>query len=205
MSIYPDLPRARRSALARDALALVLLAGFVWLGIHVHDELDQLAGVGNGVTAAGEAVRSGFLSAASAAAGIPIAGGAIAGALRDAARATGGHIISLGQISAASAGHLATVVGLVVWGVPSLLLLGLALPARIREIRRLRELRRALRARNREERLRLLALRAVLTVPDEILFAHSADPAGDLMSGRYEPLAEAALQAAGVSADRLGL
>jgi hypothetical protein len=205
MSIYPDLPGARRSALARDALLLVLLASFVWLGIRVHHDLGQLSGVGRGVTAAGDAVRSGFLSAASAAAGIPIAGGAIADALRAAGRATGGHIVNLGQTSAATADQLATIVGLVVWGVPTLLLVGLAVPSRIREIRRLRALRRALRAPNREQRLRLIALRAVLTVPDEVLFAYTADPAGDLLSGRYEPLAEAALEAAGVSADRLGL
>ena len=152
------------------------------------------------MTDAGSGIRSGFLSAASAASTVPLAGDAVAGALRSAAAATGGNVIAVGRAGAQGAHHLGTILGLLMWGIPSLLLLGLIAPRRLREVRELRALRLALDASDGGARQRLLALRAVMSLPDEALFAHSSDPAGDLLAGRYEPLAAAALEAGGVSA-----
>jgi hypothetical protein len=157
-----------------------------------------LAVLGTGVADAGSGIRSGFLSAGNAAANIPLAGDAISGALRSAAGATGGNLVAIGHSGENDAHHLGTVLGLLMWGIPSLLLLALILPRRVREIRELRALRMALRGPDAAARQRLLALRAVMTMPDEFLFSHSADPAGDLVAGRYQPLAEAALEAGGV-------
>ncbi len=148
---------------------------------------------------AGSGIRSAFLSAASAASNVPLAGDAIAGALRSAAGATGGNLVAIGHSGENGAHHLGTVLGLLMWGIPSLLLLALILPRRLREMRELRTLRLALRAPNAAARQRLLALRAVMSLPDDVLFAHSSDPAGDLLAGRYEPLAAAALEAGGVT------
>ncbi len=198
-SLYPDLPGPRVQALARDALTLLLLLVFAWLGLRVKHDVDRLDAFGTGVIAAGSGLRSGFLDAASAASNVPLAGGAIAGALRGAAGSTGGGVVSVGRAGVNGAHHLGTILGLLMWGIPSLLLLVLVLPRRWREVRELRELRRALRAPDAQARQRLLALRAALSAPDEVLFAHSSDPAGDLLAGRYEPLAAAALEAGGVS------
>jgi hypothetical protein len=154
--------------------------------------------LGTGVTDAGSGIRSGFLNAASAASNVPLAGDAVAGALRSAAGATGGNLITVGRAGAQGAHHLGTILGLLMWAVPTLLLLVLIVPRRVREHRELRALRLALHAPDGGARQRLLALRAVASLPDEDLFAHSADPAGDLLAGRYEPLAAAALEAGGV-------
>jgi hypothetical protein len=197
--LYPDLRGPRVRAVARDALTLLLLAGLAWLGFRVKHAVDGLAVLGTGVADAGSGIRSGFLSAASVVGNVPLAGDALSGALRSAAGATGGNLVAVGHTGESDAHHLGTILGLLMWGVPSLLLLGLVLPRRLREIRELRALRLALRAPNAEARRRLLALRAVMTMPDELLFSHSADPAGDLLAGRYEPLAAAALEAGGVS------
>ena len=202
MGIYPDLLRPRARAVARDALTVALLVLFAYLGIRVHHDVDQLSRLGQGVTEAGNSIRSALTSAASTVAGIPLAGGPISDALRSAAVTTGGGVGSIGRAGATSAHHLAVILGWLMWGLPSLLLLVLVLPRRIREIRHLRHLRRALRGPNAEERRRLLALRAALTLPEAALFARTADPAGDLLAGRYEPLAAAALEAGGVRADR---
>lgn len=185
--------------LARDALTLLLLIVFVWLGLRVKHDVDQLDVLGNGVADAGSGIRTGFLSAASAAGSIPLAGGALSGALRSAAGATGGNVVAVGRAGAAGAHHLGTVLGLLIWGIPTLLLLLLVLPRRIREVRQLRYLRRTLTGPRAEQRQRLLAARAVMTLPEDTLFAHSPDPAGDLLAGRYEGLAAAALEAGGVS------
>jgi hypothetical protein len=198
-SLYPDLPGPRLQALARDALTLLLLATFAWLGLRVKHDVDRLAVLGVGVVDAGSGIRSGFLSAASAAGNIPLAGDAISGALRSAAASTGGSVIAVGRAGVNGAHHLGTILGLLIWGIPSLLLLALILPRRWRESRDLRELRRALSSPDAAARQRLLALRAAVNMPDEVLFAYSADPAGDLLAGRYEPLAAAALEAGGVN------
>jgi hypothetical protein len=87
-SLYPDLPGPRTQALARDAVVLLVLLGFAWLGLRVMHDVDQLDVLGKGVVDAGSGIRAGFLSAASAAANVPLAGGAVAGALRSAAGST---------------------------------------------------------------------------------------------------------------------
>ena len=84
------------------------------------------------------------------------------------------------------------------WGIPSLLLLLLTLPGRISSVRQVRRARLALTAQDAEQRQRLLALRAVLTLPDETLFAYTAEPGGDLVAGRFAALACAELEAIGV-------
>jgi hypothetical protein len=184
--------------LARDALTLLLLAAFVWLGFRVKHDVDRLGVLGIGVTDAGSGIWKGFLSAASTAGNVPLAGGALSDLLRNAAGATGGNVIAVGRAGTNGAHHLATVLGLLMWGIPTLLLL-LVLPRRIREARQLRYLRRALTGPNAEQRQRLLAARAVMTLPEDVLFAHSSDPAGDLLAGRYEGLAAAAFEAGGVT------
>lgn len=161
--------------------------------------MDQLDVLGIGVADAGSGIRSGFLSAASAVGNVPLAGDALSGALRSAAGATGGQLIAVGHSGETGAHHLGTILGLLMWGIPTLLLLLLVLPRRIREGRQLSYLRRTLTGPDAEQRRRLLAVRALMTLPDDVLFAHSSDPAGDLLAGRYEGLAAAALEAGGVS------
>jgi hypothetical protein len=196
--IYPDRGDLRLRAVSHDALVFLLLIAFAWLGVRVHQDVDRLSALGTGVVDAGNSVRTGFSAAASAVGGIPLAGGPLASGLRDAAGATGGNVVAVGRAGSDSAHHLALVLGLASWAVPSLLLLALVLPRRIHEVRELRQLRRALSAANAEQRRHLLALRAVLTLPEEVLFAYSADPAADLLAGRYERLTAAALESGGI-------
>jgi hypothetical protein len=200
MNAYPDLPGPRTRLLARDAMVVLLLILFVWLGIRVYRDVDALSGLGRGVVDAGQSVQAGFSSAASAAANVPLGGDAIAGALRSVGSNTGGEVAAIGHTGERSAHRLAVVLGLLMWALPSGLLLGLVLPRRIRAARDLRDGRRALRGPDSEERRRLLAVRAVLTLPDDDLLRHSTDPGGDLLAGRYENLAAAKLETMGIRA-----
>jgi hypothetical protein len=84
------------------------------------------------------------------------------------------------------------------WGIPSLLVLLVTLPGRIASARQVRRARLALTAPDAEQRQRLLAVRALLTLPDETLFAYTADPGGDLVAGRFAALASAELEAMGI-------
>jgi hypothetical protein len=200
MTLYPDLPGPRAQAITRDALLVILLVVFAWLGVRVHDAVGGLQSVGTGVSQAGTSVQQGFASAAAAVSGVPIVGGSLAHDLRSASGATGGQLVALGHDGNAAIRHLATVLGLTTWAVPSLLFLALALPPRLREVRRLRAMRSALSGPDALARRRLLAFRAVARAPVSSLLAVSEDPVADLLAGRTEALAAAALEAEGVSA-----
>jgi RNase P protein component len=188
------LVRARRWRQIGYDLALVLcLALFAWLGLRVYHSVDQLTSLGRGVSQAGSQVSAGFTAAASAARGIPVIGGPLAAALAHGGSAAGGEVRSIGRAGERSAHHLATLLGLVTWGLPTALLLILVFPGRaIRAVRRARA-RRAIRAARSDEERRLIALRALVVLPDRELFAHTPDPAGDMLAGRYDGLIAAAL------------
>jgi hypothetical protein len=56
MRLYPDIPARRFRTFVRDALVLILLLCFALIGLWVHDLVDKLAVLGEGVRKAGSAV-----------------------------------------------------------------------------------------------------------------------------------------------------
>jgi hypothetical protein len=75
---YPQLTAARIGTISRDLLIVALLLLFALFGKAVHDAVDALAVLGEGVRSSGEAVQGGFESAADAVDGTPIVGGDLA-------------------------------------------------------------------------------------------------------------------------------
>lgn len=201
MRFYPDPPLQRLDLIARD-LALVL--GLVLLGkigLEVHDAVDKLAVLGEGVETAGGAVSSGFDSAADAVDGTPLVGDEIGDALRAAGEGSGGEAEELGRGGAGAAHDLADLLGLVVFGLPAALVLLWVVPPRIRQIRRLNAAVRALQLPT-EERRRLVAMRAAFSLPYGTLLEYTRDPLGDLEAGRYDALVRAELEGAGLRPPR---
>src|SRR4051794_14500113 len=97
MRIYPEVPSRRANAIFRDALVVALLVLFAWIGLAVHDAVDELAVLGHGVAVAGTSVEGGFDSAGDAVDGVPLVGGPLADALRGAGEGTGGNVADLGR------------------------------------------------------------------------------------------------------------
>lgn len=201
MRLYPDSRVARLQALGRDALAIVLLVLLAWLGVAVHDAVDRLAVLGEGVNDAGSAVQGGFESAAEAVDGIPVVGDEIAGGLRGAGEGTGGNVAALGRQGEDAVHRLAKLLGLLVFGLPAVLVLTSWLPARVAQIRRLNAAARALAEPTSPERRRLIAMRAAFGLPYGQLLQYTRDPLGDLADGRYDALVAAALDDAGLRRD----
>jgi hypothetical protein len=56
MRFYPDLPARRLRSLVRDVLIVAALVAFALLGLWVHDLIDKLAVLGEGVRKVGSAV-----------------------------------------------------------------------------------------------------------------------------------------------------
>jgi hypothetical protein len=202
MRLYPDTADDRGRAVARDALVLLTLFVLAWLGLKVHDAVDELAVLGTGVRDTGEAVQSGFERAGEAAGGIPVVGGEVADALRDAGEGTGGEVAEAGREGEERVHDLADLLGVLFFAIPASILLVTTLPGRIRQVRELNATQRLLDL-SSDERRRLVAMRAAFSLPARALARHTRDPIGDLAAGRYEPLIEAAYDEAGLNPRRL--
>jgi hypothetical protein len=198
MRLYPQLHGPRARTLSADVASIVLLVLFALAGLKVHDAVDRLAVLGEGVQATGGAVQGGFESAADAVDGTPVVGGDIADGLRSAGQSSGGEVSDLGQQGEDNVHRAATVLGLVTFALPAVLLLATWLPGRTAQIRKLRDAEQVLGDRATPERRKLLAMRAAFSLPYGQLLTYTPDPMGDLEGGRYDALVAAALEDAGL-------
>jgi len=199
MRIYPDTPNERGRAVARDALTLLALFVLAWLAVKVHNAVDQLAVLGTGVRDTGTAVQDSFEGAADAVSGLPVVGGEVGDALRDAGSGTGGEVADAGREGEERVHDLANLLGFLFFAIPASILLVATLPGRIRQIRELTAAQRLLGEPISDERRRLLAMRAAFSLPARDLVRHTQDPLGDLETGRYDALIEAAYAAEGLA------
>jgi hypothetical protein len=116
MRLYPDVPSRRAATLAYDALLVILLLAFALIGLKVHDTVDRLAVLGEGVRKAGAAV--------------PL---------------VGNPVEDLGRRGENDVHHLANLLGLVVFGLPAAMSVWHFLPRRVAQVRRLTIADRVLR------------------------------------------------------------
>ena len=202
MRFYPDVPEQRWGLVFRDLALLLALVVFAKLGLIVHDAVDKLAVLGEGVESAGNAVTGGFESAAEAVDGTPIVGDEIAGGLRQAGEGTGGEAVDLGRGGAGAAHDLADLLGLIVFAVPAAMLMLWQLPPRIARWRRLNAAASVLRDPVAPGRLELVASRAAFGLPYGTLLRYTKDPLGDLDAGRYDALVRAELEESGLRVRR---
>jgi hypothetical protein len=202
MRFYPDIPTRRVSTLVRDLLTVALLVLLAWIALKVHDAVDRLAVLGEGVNEAGSSIEDGFESAADAVDGTPIVGGDLADGLRGAGEGSGGNVSELGQDGVDKTHQLADILGLVTFFVPATFLVLRVVPARIGQVRQLTAAERMLLGRETPEQQRLIAMRAAFALPYGQLLAYTRDPLGDLEQGRYDALVEAVLEDAGLRSSR---
>ena len=200
MRFYPQVPARRLATLLRDLAVVVALVLLAWLGLAVHDAVDRLAVFGEGVAGAGTAVQSGFESAAGQVERTPLIGDRLAGGLRAAGEGTGGNVASLGRQGEDAVHRLATLLGLLVFGLPAALVLAQWLPRRIAQVRQLTAAARVLADPGSRERQRVIAMRAAMALPYGQLVRYTRDPLGDLAAERYDGLVAAALDDAGLRA-----
>lgn len=200
MRLYPEVRSLRAATFLRDVLVVVLLVLFAWIGLAVHEAVDDLAVLGEGVQDAGGAVLGGFESAADAVDDTPLIGDDLAGALEGAGAGTGGNVVELGERGESSVHRLANILGLIVFGLPTLLVLLWYLPRRIEQVRRLHDAGLVLGEHVDPARRRVVAMRAAFSLPYGRLLKYTRDPLGDLAAERYDPLIAAALEDAGLRA-----
>lgn len=195
--LYPDQPGRRLDLIARDVAVVLALVFFGLIALEVHDAVDRLAVLGEGVESAGKGVSGGFDAAAEAVDGTPVIGDDLGDALRGAGEGSGGEVEELGRGGAGAAHDLADLLGILFFALPAALLLLLALPPRVRQVRRLNAAAKAVGELSPERR-RLLAMRAAFGLPYGELLRFTKDPLGDLEAGRFDALVAAELEQAGL-------
>ena len=199
LTLYPDVPSARRSQILRDLLVVALVILFVWVGVKVHDLVAALAVLGHGITETGNSVQGAFDSVGNAVSNVPIVGGALGDAFHGAGNGTGGNLADLGQQGEDAVYLLARTLGIVTALLPISVLLVAVLPRRIRTIREMSSARAVSHIDlDDPERRRLLAMRAAFGLPYRELLPWTKDPFGDLTSGNYDALVAAALADVGL-------
>ena len=164
----------------------------------MHDVVNELAVLGFGVKDAGTSVHNGFSSAARVVEGIPFCSDRLAGALESAGQGSGGNVAALGQSGVDKVHRLALLLGFIVFALPTIIVLLIMVPPRIRQIRQLGAWNAALVYRHHPERRRLLAMRAAFGLSYLTLLGYTKDPIGDLAAGRFDPLVAAALDDVGI-------
>ena len=195
MRIYPDQTGRRIDLIARDLAVALALVLFALIALEVHDAVDQLAVLGEGVESAGRGVSGGFEAAADAVDGTPLIGDELGDALRGAGEGSGGEVEDLGRGGSGAAHDLANLLGFLFFALPSAVLLLLTVPPRVRQVWRLNA---TAVGELSGERRRLLAMRAAFGLPYGELLRFTKDPLGDLESGRYDALVAAELDQAGL-------
>jgi hypothetical protein len=199
LTLYPDVPSARRGQVVRDLLVLGLIALFVWVGVSVYHLVDALSVLGQGVSSAGNGIQGAFDSVGDAVSNVPIVGDSLGGAFHGAGDATGGNLSDLGQQGQDAVHLLARTIGIITAGLPIAVLLVAVLPRRIRSIREMSSARALTGIDLADpERARLLAMRAAFGLPFRELLPYTKDPFGDLAEGRYDALVRAALADVGL-------
>jgi hypothetical protein len=109
MRLYPNVASRFVATAAYDALLLLLLAVFAYVGLKVHDAIDGLSVLGEGVRKAGDTIPLGV----------------------------GDPISDLGRSGEDRVHHLANVLGLVTFALPATLAIWHFLPRRLAQIKRL--------------------------------------------------------------------
>jgi hypothetical protein len=203
MKLYPDLPRRRAATLAADAAVLLALLAFAWVGLTVHDAVEELTAVSQGVQEVGGTVERSFEQAGEAVGGAPLVGGQVRDALQDAGRGTGGRAVAAGREGESSIRSLADLLGWLSFVIPGALLLSRYAPPRVEQVRKLTAAQRVLATPVEDEQRRaLLAQRAAFGLPYSTLLRYTDDPLGDLRAERYDALVRAELEEAGLRAPR---
>ena len=184
MRFYPDIPHRFANRVVGDFLVIAALVLLALLGLRVRDTVNKLAVVPQGVRETGSAVQSGFHDAADAVHGVPIIGGDLSDAFDSAGEGSGGRVQALGDEGVDRTHRLANLLGLLVFGLPAVLVLSRYVPGRVEQIRNLTAASKVLDERASPERRRLVAMRAAFALPYETLLRYTADPLGDLAAAR---------------------
>lgn len=174
MKLYADAPGRRTRQLLADALFILWLIGWVWIGHVVQHGTMQLAGVGRQTNTSATQLANGLSSAGSSLGGIPVVGGGISAPF-DQMSSASQALASAGRSQVTAVHRLSWVLGVSIAAIPILTVGVFFVPVRWRFAR---EATAGARFIDASEDLDLFALRALARQPMHVLAKVSDDPAG---------------------------
>jgi hypothetical protein len=203
VTIYPESWPGRLGRLLLDLLAVAWTAGWALAGWTVYRLVSGLEVVADSITRTGDTFNGwvGVFRSASPG-GIPGLSGALRGLADGLQRSAGDPLVRDGVLAHTRIEQVATALGLFVAVLPIVSITGLYLLWRTRDARELSAAAAFVLSAERTGRIEqanaVLAHRAVALLPFRQLMRASADPIGDLTSGRHEALAGAMLRRVGM-------
>ncbi len=195
--LYAQTPLRRGAQVLADVLVLAWVVAWAVVGRAVHAATLALGEPGLVLESGAQGVSRQLGRAGEVAGGVPFVGDELAGPFTAAGQAATG-IADAGRRQVEVVGDLAALLGLVVAGIPVLLVVAVWLALRVRFARRASSVRRLL---SQGADMRLFALRALVRQPVERIAAVSADPLGGWRGDDdavVQGLARLELRAAGV-------
>jgi hypothetical protein len=202
LTIYPWRWAGRLWRLLLDILVVLWTGGWALAGWTVYQLVAALQVVADAISRTGTTFNDWVHAFESAVpGGIPGLSGAMSSLAAILHRSAGDPLIQSGMQAHDTIQRLAIAMGLFVGLLPILMVTGLYLVWRVRDVRELTAAADFVRAAERGGRVReanaVLAHRAVALLPFRQLMRASPDPIGDLAAGRHEALAAAMLRRAG--------
>lgn len=172
MQLYADVPRRRARQVGGDALTAGGIALSVWAGVGVHRLIDRLAEPGRAAQEAGLSVARSAERGQAAVADVPLVGDGLRRPFE--ALADGGvSLADAGQAQQAFVADLAWWVAVIVAALPVIVLLAVYVPRRVRWVR---EAAAAVRLASMPDGTRVLAARALATLPLPVVAHAGTDP-----------------------------
>jgi hypothetical protein len=208
LKLYPDRPLPALARVVADLLTAAWIAVWALAGLAVYRTVMALEAIADGITGTGRTFNSWIAAFRNATPrGIPGISNWLLNEANALQRASGDPLIALGRQVHGDIFQTAVVLGLMV-AVPPILIVGVAYGSwRYRDMREmgaaLQFVRIAYLTGRSDQARAVLAYRAISTLSFRQLMRASSDPVGDLANHRYERLAAAMLDRAGIDPFRL--
>ena len=204
VKIWSELPGARTRELVADLATIAWVAFWSSMAWTLYSFLASFAEAGRLIRDGGENLQAAGRSVGEGLRGLPIVGEGAASAVRGGFDGAGEPIVAAGRDLETFVIVVAVTLALVLLLVPLIPWLSRYLPWRLERARRLRAAHQAIRrpaatgGLDREGVERVLAGRALNRLDWPTLLDYTPDPIGDWTSGRFDRLARAELEGAGL-------
>lgn len=203
--LWSEVPRARIREIAADAATLVWLGFWGRVGLKIYNDVRGYTRAGETVGSGGTALEAAGQRVGEALGRVPVVGKDLGEAVNRAFATAAGPLVDFGGQIESLVLTVATLLAVVIAIIPIAIWLSAYLPWRAERLRALSAAHRAIRMSHlapQPEIERILASRAIHRLSYSELLAYTPDPFGDWSSGRFDRLAQAELELAGLR--RLG-
>lgn len=199
--IWSEVPRARAREIAADVVTVIWLGFWGRVGWRIYQDVGGYVTAGQMVRSGGNALEAAGQRVGEALARVPVVGRDLGDTVNRAFASAAGPIVGFGGEIESLVLTMALLLALVISIIPMTIWLSAYLPWRAERLRALKAAHQVIRmspVAPRPEIQRLLASRAIHRLSYQELLAFTPDPFGDWSLGRFDRLAQAELELAGL-------